>query len=230
MNFDYKAAWKALANERKNTVTDHITYCLFKAMNSKVESFEEKREIAIHLIRKALPPVTTATKLANGRSPFDTITYYGNNGILAISTNFIFGQDVNKILTVEEIEELKALRASITRKDLIRKYSYFFTRQDMFEEYQLVQTSHAALELGAAIGAVEPESIKGLHFTCCGVSTLYELEEVEKVLKSMKVPYVVFREPDIGNQKTAIGVFPLQEHKRGLLRNYGLLKFDTIWV
>lgn len=226
MNFDYKAAWKALATERKNTAIDHIDYCLLKALNSKSEN---KKEVAIHLLRKALPPVTKVSKLANGRVPFDSITYYGNTGRLH-NNGLLFGQPINDVLTTEEHRAFMDLKESIVRKDLVRKYSYFFTRQDMFEEYQLVQTSHAALELGALIAATEPESIKGLHFTCCGVSTLYELEEVEEILKKMKVPYVVFREPDIGNEKTAIGVYPLQEHKRGLLRNYRLLKFDTIWV
>lgn len=230
MNFDYKAAWKALANAKKNTVCDHIDYCLLKALNSKSETFEEKREIAIHLLRKSLPPVTKLTKLSNGRVPFDGITSMWNGSLLACYGQVVLDHKISEIFTDEEAEEYMKLRASIVRKNLIRKYSYFFTRQDIFEEYQLVQTSHAALELGACIAATEPESIKGLHFTCCGVDNLYQLEEVEKVLNKMKVPYVVFREPDFGNQKTAIGVYPLEEHKRGLLRGYSLLRFDTVWV
>jgi hypothetical protein len=225
MNFDYKTAWKTLASQKKNTTRDMIDYCLLKAINSRAESLDDKRDIAIHLLRRAFPPVSKVSKLANGRVPFDAITN-NYNGMLIGLKNFVLGQNAAEVLTEEEHAELHALRLSVNRALLIRRYSYFFTRQDIFDEYQLVQTSHAALELGALIAQKSPELVKGLHFTCCGVRNAYELEEVEKVLGSMKVPYVVFREPDIGNQKTSIGVYPLEEHKRGLLRGYNLLKFD----
>jgi hypothetical protein len=73
--------------------------------------------------------------------------------------------------------------------------------------------------------SLRPEQVKDLHFTCCGVADLQELEGLREFFESMKLEYVVFREPDIGNEKTAIGVYPVEEHKRGLLRNYNLASF-----
>lgn len=209
-----ESAWKALASENKNSSRHHAQYCILRAMIAKGD---DKVAIAKHLLRKAFPPVTKASKLANGRTPFDTLefqirrlTWHQKDTPLGLE------------LTEEENELYASIIKALNTGRMVRRYSYFFTRQDIFEEYQLVQTAHAALELGSKLSE---EQVKDLHFTCCGVADLEELEAVERVLQSMKVEYIVFREPDIGNQKTAIGVYPIEEHKRGLLRNYKLLRF-----
>lgn len=222
-----KATWKKLADEKKIRREDKINYCLLKALASKAETMDEKRDIAIHLLRKAFPPVSNSNKLRGGRSPFDCLfnSIYGG---MNIRWKEIFGLKPEEILESHDIEMLTLLKQTIRQDHLIRNYAYFFTRQDIFAEYQLVQTAHAALELGSKIRETSPEQVKGLHFTCCGVDDLHELENVENVLKSMRVNYVVFKEPDIGNQKTAIGVYPLQEHKRGLLREHKLLRFEKV--
>lgn len=107
----------------------------------------------------------------------------------------------------------------------MKYYAYFFTRQDLYDEYQLVQTAHVALELG---NRLTPEQVKNLHFTCCGVDNLKELEMVEKNLTLLGHKFVTFVEEDIGNQKTAIGVFPIAEDERGILKNEKLLRFKRI--
>ncbi len=212
---DIKTLWKGLANTKSNTTLHHIQYCIIRAMVAKGE---DKVAITKHLLHKAFAPVTSPLKLAHGREPFDVIS----NTLRYANHKFILGQKWEDIFTESEYEEFKNL-ASIFRKiKLTRRYSYFFTRQDVFEEYQLVQTAHAALELGAKLTA---DQVKDLHFTCVGVEDEEALVEVERLLRSMKAEYVVFREPDIGNEKTAIGVYPLEEHRRGLLRNFPLLRF-----
>jgi hypothetical protein len=190
-------------------------------MNSKSE---DKIAVARHLLRKAFTPVSRTIKLANGRKPFDTLSnyicWYGflhDNGTL-------IGVASIDLLDKEEIEQYRNIVKALDegRAQFVRRYSYFFTRQDIFDEYQLVQTAHVALELG---NKLSEEQVKDLYFVCCGVADLQELESVERVIQAMKVEYIVFREPDIGNQKTAIGVYPIEEHRRGFLKNYNILRF-----
>jgi hypothetical protein len=218
MKQDFVTLWKKLADLKCNGAISHLQLCVLRAMASKSD---DKVEIARHLIRKAFSPVTKSSKLVNGRVPFDTV-----QTIIRQIQRWpkILGEPIADVLTDEEQVQYKNILSALQdRSKLVRRYSYFFTRQDVFEEYQLVQTAHAALELGARLTT---DQVKDLHFTCCGVPNLEELEAVERVLDSMKIEYVVFREPDIGNQKTAIGVFPIEEQKRGLLRNYNLLRFN----
>lgn len=223
MKQDIKTLWQALANNKKNSARSHTQYCILRAMQSKGE---DKIAIAKHLIRKAFTPITRVTKLANGRTPFDTI----QSRIYRLGwhpKSDLLGVPFADLLTEEEQEQYVSLIKALNTEKLVRRYSYFFGRQDYFDEYQAVQIAHVALELG---NKLTPEQIKELHFTVCGVEDLRALEDVERALDRMKIPYVTFREPDIGNQKTAIGVYPLEEHKRGILRNYNLLRFkrDTL--
>lgn len=232
MKQDIKTLWKNLANAKKNTARHHIQYCVLRAIASKAE---DKLAVTKHFLRKSFSPVSNSFKLANGTTPFQVIS--NNKWALRVVNKIwnaetrdwdnkytdILGVPADELLDEEELKLYIDILSKISSTGLIRNYSYFFTRQDIFEEYQLVQTAHAALELGAKLS---PDQVKDLHFTCCGVPDLEALEDVERVLESMKVPYVVFREPDIGNQKTSIGVFPLEEHRRGILRSYPLLRFN----
>lgn len=224
MNKDIiKSAWKTLANNKQNTRNDHIKYCILRAMLAKGE---DKVAIAKHFLHKSFSPITNPNRLANGAHPFGALqawNLYIHTNSDGVCTSKIFGANASEFLDAEEIKLYNSIASEVTQNKLIRKYSYFFTRQDIFDEYQLVQTAHAALELGSKLSS---EEVKNLHFTCCGVEDLDALEAVERVLQSMKLEYVVFREPDIGNQKTAIGVYPVEEHKRGLLLNYNLLRFS----
>lgn len=225
MKQDIKKLWKDRANAKLNTVTDHIHYCVLRAMISKSN---DKEAIVKHLIRKSFTPVTNTIKVANGRFPFDTIFH---NMYRLSKNSHLLGIEVDKILDEDEITLFNQIFLSLTPSKLTRCYSYFFTRQDIFKEYQLVQTAHAALKLGTKLQNVDID-VDDLHFTCCGVLNLEALEEVEKLLDSLSIKYETFREPDIGNQKTAIAVYPVIEHKRGVLLNYKLLRFNkdpVIW-
>jgi hypothetical protein len=217
MKKDIKTLWNATSGRSS---FEHCQLCILKALSAKGE---DKLAIAKHFIRKAFTPITKVTKLANGRTPFDTVRdmfyRYHYNG----KHSTILGLPIDEVLTEEEQEQYHDIAKSLSnRGGLVRRYSYFFGRQDYFDEYQAVQIAHAALELGTNL---TKDQAKDLHFTVCGVDDLRALEDVERVLENMKIPYVTFREPDIGNQKTAIGVYPVEEHRRGLLRNYNLLRF-----
>lgn len=214
-----ETTWKAAADQGRNTAAAHAQLCIFRAIAAKDE---DKLAVAKHLLRKAFTPVTKTTKLANGRTPFDTVQEQFRGYRWGGTHKTFLGVPLTDILNEEEEEQYHEIAKALSGGGVVRRYSYFFTRQDIFDEYQLVQTAHAALELGAKL---TPEQVKDLHFTCCGVADLHDLEAVERVLQTMKLDYVVFREPDIGNQKTSIGVYPVEEHKRGILRGYNLLRF-----
>jgi hypothetical protein len=105
-----------------------------------------------------------------------------------------------------------------------KRYAYFFTRQDIFREYQLVQTAHVALKLGAKLG--ENEYPDNIYFTCVGVRNLGALEAVEKILSNFGFRYEKFFEPDLNEgEYTAIAVYPVDEDKRDVLLAFNLLKF-----
>lgn len=105
-----------------------------------------------------------------------------------------------------------------------KRYAYFFTRQDMFKEYQLVQTAHAAMKLGFNLN--EQEDPDNTYFTCVGVRNLEALEAVEKILQKFGFKYEKFFEPDLNEgEYTALAVHPVDEDKRDVLLAFNLLKF-----
>ena len=106
----------------------------------------------------------------------------------------------------------------------MKQYVYTFTRQDIFREYQLVQTSHVAYKLGSVLGKdADPDHT---YFTCIGVRNLDALVAVEKILAEFGFKYETFCEPDLNDgEMTAIAVHPVDEDKRDVLLAFNLLKF-----
>lgn len=121
-------------------------------------------------------------------------------------------------------------------------YSYFFTRQDISPEQQLVQTAHAAFKLGSCMEKNIPgegltaEKKSGrrvitkktnpdeTYFTVVGVRDVPALEATISILKEFGYAHEVFYEPDIGNEPTSIAVYPIHEIDRGALMAFNLLK------
>jgi hypothetical protein len=107
---------------------------------------------------------------------------------------------------------------------MTKRYAYFFTRQDIFKEYQLVQTAHVAYKLGSVLG--KDADADNTYFTCVGVRNLAALTAVEKILFEFGIKYEYFVEPDLnGGEMTAIAVHPIDEDKRDILLAFNLLKF-----
>ena len=124
----------------------------------------------------------------------------------------------------------------------MKYYSYFFTRQDISPEQQIVQTAHAAFQLGVNSqrvatpeykedaqyvpaqfnGDVAPEET---HFTVIGVRDLGALYAVENILKKFGYRYEKFFEPDLRDGEfTSIGVYPISEYHRDVLMAFNLLQ------
>ena len=106
----------------------------------------------------------------------------------------------------------------------MKRYLYTFTRQDIFREYQLVQTSHVAYKLGSVLG--KDADADNTYFTCVGVRNVDALIAVEKILSEFGYKYETFCEPDLNDgELTAIAVHPVDEDKRDVLLAFNLLKF-----
>ena len=126
----------------------------------------------------------------------------------------------------------------------MKTYAYFFTRQDLSPEQQIVQTAHAALQLGVNSQRwtknewnetrdtkTQPHLMPDLidatstHFTVVGVRNLEALNAVQEILEKFGFRYEVFFEPDLGTgENTSIAVYPIAETSRGPLMAFNLLK------
>lgn len=123
----------------------------------------------------------------------------------------------------------------------IKRYAYFFTRQDLSPEQQLVQTAHVALKLGYISREKEiqqeisnpsldviPLNPDETYFTVVGVRNKDALGAVILILEKFKFEYEVFYEPDIGNEPTSIALYPLNEDDRGILLAFNLLRMGKL--
>lgn len=103
-----------------------------------------------------------------------------------------------------------------------KNYVYFFTRQDISPEQQLVQTAHAALKMGSL---VKPINADETYFTVIGVRDEIGLYAVREILDKFQRLYTIFREPDMGDAITSVVTYPIPEDERRELLAFSLLKF-----
>lgn len=117
-----------------------------------------------------------------------------------------------------------------------RFYAYFFTRQDMIPEQQIVQTAHAAHLMGASYASVDNKSTvpfakndpRETYFTLVGVRNLEALEGVRMILDKFGYKYEAFVEPDMGGEITSIALYPINENDRGPLMAFNLLRIAKV--
>jgi hypothetical protein len=83
-----------------------------------------------------------------------------------------------------------------------------------------VQAAHAAYESTKNFGTpnIHPNII------ICSVKSEHKLNQVGEYLLDKNIQYTPFREPDIGNQLTAIATCPLYGDQRNIMRKFQLLK------
>lgn len=126
----------------------------------------------------------------------------------------------------------------------MKYYAYFFTRQDISPEQQIVQTAHAAFQLGVhSQRAIIKETAKGdgyvpalfndevipeeTNFTVIGVRDLAALYAVERILEKFGYRYEKFYEPDLKDGEfTSISVYPISEYHRDVLMAFNLLQLN----
>lgn len=107
---------------------------------------------------------------------------------------------------------------------MAKRYAYFFTRQDIDPEHQLVQTAHVSLELGSVIPKHE---VPGLRFVNCGVPDEAALHDICHYLDGHDIFYVLYRDSFFNNEVTAIGVLPVSQAQREIFKFGRLLKFKS---
>lgn len=229
---DFKTIYKAIVQPRSYHV---IQYAILRGLAHADERITATQLIDRY-IHKAFTPIRRKTRLENGHEPnqalIDAISWarsfaadprnrFGKpQALLGVKPDDIF----------ETEEEAAAYKAQITRlwdKVFVpinvrytRQYVYIFVRQDISPEYQLVQAAHVAAMMGHRQGQAGrlAEHFDQLYFTVIGVPTELALMKAEEELKQRGVTAYVFREPDIGNQITAVASSPIiMNDRKGLL-------------
>ena len=88
-------------------------------------------------------------------------------------------------------------------------------RDDMAPGYKVVQTAHALADFAVKHENEFKEWQMGSNYLCCLEATETKLGILKERLESLDIKYELFREPDIGNQVTAIAVQAIsrEQHK-----------------
>lgn len=98
---------------------------------------------------------------------------------------------------------------------------YAFVREDIPLVNQLIQCCHACMEstrLYPPLDSVIP------NLVVLAADNENNLNLIAKELELNSIKYVLFREPDMNNEITAIATEPLFITKRKVFRNYKLLE------
>lgn len=197
--------WAEKAANKTLTARDFFMRALHKALDSKAEN---KAEVFRGLLLKYFTPITNANKLANGRTPWQTIEH------IAAWTSYNRIMSRFRIMSQTLSPEEKALISELFPNNgwgpeaQLRDptYVYFFTRQDISYEQQLVQTAHAA-----SVVAQDFEfDARHQHFIIFGLPNEDALEAKRTALIHAGVHTVAFFEPDMGNTLTSFATAPIR--------------------
>lgn len=85
---------------------------------------------------------------------------------------------------------------------------------------QMCQAAHAAHEVGIRYG--DPDQVSSI--VICKISSESELLKAAYRIRSKEIPVYVFREPDIGDQATALATAPVNGASRKIMSRYPLWK------
>lgn len=104
-------------------------------------------------------------------------------------------------------------------------HAYIFVRQDLSPEQQLIQFGHVACALGKSL----PDHVcpHKLNFVGIGVKNEAHLVKSSLNMDDNGIEYVVFREPDIGDEITAVASLPVTGAQREAFRKYKTLRLMT---
>ena len=220
--------YKTKARNKQNTAADIVTLCAYKAIKSK--SNASKIEIFSALIDRAFTPITNPNKLANGRKPYDTLMsllagnrlYYGDGRSSQTLVTTIKEHVIESDEELTQFKDLfKELLGLLRQNDALLKkhYSYIFIDSSLSASQRIVQASHASIELGHDL-AKNNQSVSELNLVAC---PLLSHEELLEQLSNKGIKNIVFREPDLDNQITAIATWPIEHNQKGWLRKFALI-------
>jgi hypothetical protein len=120
-----------------------------------------------------------------------------------------------------KFKKLEKLGKQICKKLFDHAYMYVLVRNDLSPAQQAVQASHAAIESGRKFlkdGDEHPSVI------LCSIKSEAKLMKCADELAAQGIDYTIFKEPDIGNQATALASRPLIGKDRKAFSRFQLLK------
>ena len=214
--------WKQKAASKTLTARDFFMRALHKALDSKAV---DKAAVFRSLLMKYFSPITNANKLANGSTPWKHLESLAGFALYKYANEPL--SDEARALVQEVFPKGFGYTATTaTLRD--PTYVYFFTRQDISYEQQLVQTAHAA-SMSGATGSYNPTQ---QHFIVFGVPDLKALtakyQELEaQGIEAQGIELLAFREPDIGNEMTSFFTPPIRgsfARRKGYFKNETLLR------
>lgn len=99
---------------------------------------------------------------------------------------------------------------------------YVIVRTDITPSQQLVQSAHAVLESANKFSISSWQQHP--HLVVCGVSCISLLLEASARLADANVPHIVWHEPDMNDQSTALATAPISGETRRFFRKYQCLR------
>lgn len=96
-------------------------------------------------------------------------------------------------------------------------------RSDLEPGYKVAQSAHAIADFAVKFGHEFKQWQLGSNYLCCLEADEDKIQKILYKLKDHDIKYEVFREPDIGDQMTAIAVEAIsrEQHKK-LFKNLKL--------
>lgn len=82
------------------------------------------------------------------------------------------------------------------------------SRKDLSPGYQAVQSAHAAIDFQYQYPKIAKKWHKSNYLVLLSVSDEKELTKYISIFKKFNLKHTIFREPDIGNEITAVAVQP----------------------
>ena len=207
--------WKTLTLKKIIQSADIAALMIIKAVRSKSN---EKLDVAKGLLLKSFTPITNQSRLNRGEKSFQA---------LERATQSSVWSELLSTLTEEEKTSFRYLATTLSKEKWEdNTYVYIFVRKDLEKVQQLVQAAHVTMVLGQDVGIKDHDASRQ-HFCVLGVGDLAALNDVHDFLVNKKIAHKYFKEPDIGNQMTAIATVPLRKSftvRKRLFSNYALLE------
>lgn len=197
MAYFNETEWKQKAASKTLTARDFFFRALHKALDSKSEN---KTEVFRGLLLKHFSPVTNHNKLANGMTPFKSLELIAAYALGRWNSTAIMPEE--KAL-INEVFPNTGWGPVANLRDVT--YVYFFTRQDISYEQQLVQTAHAA----AAVRQEHDFDAHSQHFIVFGVpneKTL--LDKFHSLPEEVRIS--TFFETDMNGEMTSFATAPIR--------------------
>jgi hypothetical protein len=204
-----KNSWKQLARDKKVTSKDVIAMALYRALASKAN---DKVMVARSLMLQAFSPITNSNKLWNGMKEFGALNdalFHVNMVAQMVPEKLPFAEHLDEA----DRQEVQSLIRQVRENEFVdTTYAYFFVRQDISHEQQMVQAAHVAMVLGQDV-AWQKHDAHNLHFIIFGVPNLEALLEKWNFLYRKGIEFKAFNEPDLGSTITAIACNPMRKSK-----------------